>query len=103
MFYRNISRYINKLCGCLQRLVVTARFPCIKLITQTVISDKEKGRKTMFLSVLTDTFQKVPEKIAIMDSVTSDTLISWAQHDMCEVPSIRHVNTVVPRSYGQPD
>jgi hypothetical protein len=29
MFYRNISRYINKLCGWWQRLVVTARLQCL--------------------------------------------------------------------------
>lgn len=49
MFYRNISRYINKLCGWLQRLVVIARFQCIKLITQTVIREKEKKEKDYVL------------------------------------------------------
>lgn len=76
MFYRNISRYINKLCGWWQRLVAIARLQCTVFNNLNCDDGEgERRRKTVF-SVLTGTFQKVPEKILHTETVTSDTLTS---------------------------
>lgn len=81
MFYRNISRYINKLCGWLQRLVVIARFQCIIINNPNCDKrERKKGERLCSSQSSLVPSVKCQKRFAIMDSVTSDTLISWTQH-----------------------
>lgn len=87
MFYRNISRYINKLCGWWQRLVVIARLQCIIFNNPNCNKkereiERERRGETVRFSVLAGVFLKLLEKTLCNGTVLSVTLSHHRHSDL---------------------
>lgn len=114
MFYRIISRYINKLCGWWQRLVVIARFQCITFNNPNCDKSKRERNRLkvreerinfVFFSVLTGAFQKIPEKDSVVGQCCFTPRAQHVEkslvHCRSQVLLIKHTSTAIPRSHGQ--